>query len=123
MNRYESRPGFVIERIGELMFTPISKSGADFGPVVAQDFDVKVEYSYSPGYAGNLSGAFEDAEEPMPAELTIKAIKLDANVTFDGEGVSLTFERGYDLVALFSRIQIGTLEDKLLDGIEKGGAQ
>lgn len=117
MNSNDSRPGFVIERIGELLFTPTSKSGADFGPVVAQDFDVKVEYSYSPGHPGS------DVEEPAPPELVIKAIRADANVTFDGEGVSFTAQRGVDLMALFSRHQVGTLEDKLLDGIEKGGAQ
>lgn len=117
MNSNDSRPGFAIERIGELVFTPISKSGADFGAVVAQDFDVKVEYSYWPGYA-----AGESWEAVAPA-LAIKAIRADANVTFDGEGVSFTAKRGVDLMALFSRHQIGTLEDKLLDGIEKGGAQ
>lgn len=123
MSKYDSRPGFVIEKIGELIFKPTTTGGADFGAVVAQDFDVKVEYAYSPGHPGNLQGAFEDAVEPMQAELEIRAIRADAHVHFDGEGVAFTAYRGVDLIALFSRQQVAALEVKLLAGLEQGGAQ
>jgi hypothetical protein len=85
-----------------------------FAELVATEFSVKVEFSYTPGDAGQLHGRFEDAVEPTPAEVTIKAIKADASVHFDGDGVSLTAERNTDLLPLFSHYQIAALEDKLL---------
>lgn len=117
MDKYSSKPGFAIERIGELALRmkPTALGVTEsFATVVAADFDVKIEYRFTPGHAGKLDGPMEDAEEPESDELEIRAIKADANVHFDGDGMTATATRGTDLTALFSGLQITALEDKLL---------
>lgn len=78
----------------------------------AAEFEVEVEYRYSP---------FEPAthdEEAIPAELTIKAVRATANVHFEGDGWSVTAMRGTDLTELFSGAQLTALEDRILVEIE-----
>jgi hypothetical protein len=88
--------------------------------VYASEFEVEVKYDYLPGHPGNLSGRFEDAEEPMPAELTITAVVLTAAVTFEGDDCELRVKRGADLMGMFTGAQVSALEDRVLDMIEGG---
>jgi hypothetical protein len=114
----------VKEKIGELRIRCRSAHGlTEFADVVATDFDVKIEFSYTPGDEGKLDGRFEDAVEPSPPEIDIRAIRADAAVHFDGEGVRLTAERGTDLLELFSHTEIMVLEDRLLARAEAGSVE
>lgn len=123
-DKHSPRPGSAIERIGELSMNCKGSPAAASEPlatVVARDFDVKIEFTYTPGEPARLSGAFEDSCEGCAPELIIKAIKADAAVHFDGEeGISVTAARGTCLMPLFTGGQIGALADRLLDGAGKG---
>lgn len=85
-----------------------------FARLAAADFEVKIEFVYAPGGPGKLDGRFEDAVEPTPAAVEIRAIRAASNVLFDGDGVVLTACRGTDLLQLFTHAQISALEDRLL---------
>lgn len=85
-----------------------------FARLAAVDFEVKIEFVYTPGEPGKLDGPLEDAVEPIPAAVEIRAIRAASNVLFDGDGVVLTACRGTDLLQLFTHAQISALEDRLL---------
>lgn len=65
-----------------------------FDTMVAQEFDVDVEYV-----------AEGDAE--------VKAVKAAANVHFEGDSGSLTVLRGTDLLPLFAHRAVAELEDRI----------
>lgn len=98
-----------VERIGELhaVASPawlLSK----FATAVASDFDVSIAFTYKPG----------DFPSGDAAEIT--AIRTDASVHFDGDGIAITAARGSDLLPLFDRFQIAALEDRLLARVNAG---
>lgn len=117
----------VVEQIGELTLripatgnTQWSKE-PDFAELVATDFAVKVEFSYTPGDEPRSFGPPDTWDDGTPPEVIIKAIKADSNVHFDnGDGIALTAARGTDLLPLFSHSQLLALEDKLLARAEAG---
>lgn len=86
---------------------------------VASEFEVEVRYHYEPGHSGNLSGAFEDAEEPMPEYVSIKAVKASASVHFEGSECEVIVRRGTDLLPLFSGHEVTALEDRILKAIKE----
>lgn len=95
-------------------------SGETIDNATASEFDVEVEFDYTPGHPGNLSDRWEDAEEPIPDELEITAIKADSNVIFEGDDCTVTINRGTDLMKLFTGAQVSALEDRVLKMIESG---
>jgi hypothetical protein len=77
-----------------------------FDTAIASDFEVQVEYTYTPA----------DMEADQLAEVKIQAIKAAANVHFEGELVSTVARRGSDLLPLFSHYAITALSDAILAG-------
>lgn len=103
-----------VERIGELhvVASPawlLSK----FATAVASDFDVSIAFTYKPG-------DFPSGDFPSDDAAEITAIKTDASVHFDGDGIAITAARGSDLLPLFDRHQITALEDRLLARVNAG---
>lgn len=110
MSDHSPRPGFAIERIGELPMRLDSKPAPiEFATVMATDFDVQIDYKYTP----------ENREEDIDAALAILAIKADAGVHFDSEHTSVIVSRGTDLMPLFSHYQVEHLRDKLLEQLKR----
>lgn len=96
----------------------------DFAELVATEFSVNIEFSYTPADAPRSFGHPDTWDDGAPAELCIHAIKADANVHFDNDdGISLTAARGTDLLPLFSHTQLAALEDKLLARAEAGSVE
>lgn len=89
---------------------------------VACDFEVEVEFDYSPGWSDpRMGGAMEDGEPPIDPELTITAIKASDNVHFDGEHATTVLKHGTDLMPLFTGAQVTALEDQIYKAIQAGG--
>lgn len=86
---------------------------------VARDFEVEVEYSYQPGLPNQIHGAMEDAEEGYDEELSIKAVKTTAALHFVCESGEVVFNRGTNLIALFSHVEMCCLEDRVLAEIKE----
>jgi AAA+ superfamily predicted ATPase len=82
-----------------------------FDTAIASDFEVEVEYHYTPA----------DEEADQQAEVKIKAIKASSNVHFEGDLVSTVVRRGSDLMPLFSHHAITELTDRLLAHEKEGG--
>lgn len=108
--------------IGELAVKVRSAdlASAEFDTAIASDFEVEVEFTYTPGHPGNLSGHWDMAEEPIPDDLTIHAIKASVNVRFEGDHVSTIVRRGSDLKPMFTSREITAIEDQLIEMMEAG---
>lgn len=85
----------------------------------AFDFEVEVEYSYQPGLPNQIHGAFENAEEGYDEELSIKAVKNTAALHFVCEFGEVVFNRGANIIALFSHVEMCSLEDRVLAEIKQ----
>lgn len=122
LNKYRSSKSSTTVTIGELYLhiKSCDASALILDTAVACEFEVEIEYTYTPGYEGNTTGRWEDAEEGVGPELTIDAIKASANVIFAGDASDLTIKRGTDLMAMFTGAQISKLEDEVLAMIEAG---
>lgn len=108
--------------IGELTSKTCSTdlASAEFDSGIASDFEVEVEFDYTPGHPGNLSGHWDMAEEPIRASVEISAIKANANVHFEGDVTTTIARRGADLLPLFSNREVTALEDLLMVMVETG---
>lgn len=116
MSQYKSARLSRTMTIGELSVKIVAAGlgGEAVDTAVASEFDVEVDYTYSPGHAGNLSGRFEDAEEPLDPECDITAIKASANIHFEGDQCEITIKRGTNMMKLFTGAQIDKLTDEIL---------
>lgn len=92
----------------------LGASGETIDVLVAKDVEVMVEYTYEAGHPGRTSGAFEDAEEPMPPEATIHAIKCSEAFFFKGEGMSLLVDPGRDIMEAVAEVEIEKLEEEII---------
>jgi hypothetical protein len=121
MKDYRSTAHSRTMTIGELMVDVVGTGlgGARFDTALASEFDVEVEFEYTPGYEGRLTGPMDMAEEPVSPECEITGIKASANVHFEGDVADVTIKRGADLMPLFSGAQIDKLTDEILLAIER----
>ncbi|MEX5385681.1 hypothetical protein WCE10_21905, partial [Cronobacter muytjensii] len=75
---------------------------------------------YTPGHPGNLSGRWEDAEEPISPTVEISTVKTVAALHFYGQDSEVIIKRGADIKDLFSGREITALEDRIYAAIERG---
>lgn len=108
--------------IGELAVKVRSADLAsqELDTAIASDFDVEVEFDYTPGHPGRTTGHWDMAEEPISPSVKIGAIKATANVHFSGDVTDVLVRRGSDLLALLSNREVTALEDQLMQMIEAG---
>lgn len=120
MKNYQSIKGSTTLTIGELALRLKSTSvvAETIDTAVASEFDVEVEYTYTPGYEGNLSGRWEDAEESIDSTVEIGAVKASASIHFEGDESDVTIKRGTDITKLFGSTEIGALEDRVMAEIK-----
>lgn len=102
-------------KVGE-MTIQLHAAGCEFDSATAWDFAVLVDFSYAPGEEGRgLFMSLECADDGVPAELNITAIRAASRINFLAElGVSVRIEPGHDITALFTRHQIDAFEEQLL---------
>lgn len=120
MKNYSSIKGSTTLTIGELALRLKSTSvvAETIDTAVASEFDVEVSYTYTPGYEGNTTGRWEDAEESVDSTVEIGAIRLTASTHFEGDESDVTLKRGTDITKLFSSLEIGALEDQVMAEIK-----
>lgn len=114
-----------VEQIGELklVINSVDKISKLAEPV-ATEFNVSVEFSYTPGYSGKLDGPMEDAEEPLAPQVDIMAIRLVADTHFDSEeGYASTVRRNTDILEAFTHVQLVQMVDRLLARAAAGGVE
>lgn len=85
---------------------------------VAADFEVEVDFTYTPGHEGNTWGRWEDAEEPISPTVEIHAVKTEAALHFEGDHAEVIIKRGTDIKDLFSGREITALEDRIYAEIQ-----
>lgn len=106
---------WIIEELKVILATKGSFECAAFETVLAADVPVTLEYDYRAGVpARNMHLAMEDAEEEIPAELTITAAKATTYVFLDGDSDErLSLPPGYDVWKLVGRLDAQAIEDEL----------
>lgn len=75
---------------------------------------IDVEYECKPGQRAILNRAPEDCQPGEPDSVAIWSIKIAAPMTFEAEGITTTFDAGYDIFHLLSKHRVEQLEDEIL---------
>lgn len=84
------------------------------------DVGVTVEFGYTPGHPGRTWGRMEDAEEPIPAEIEIRAVRPALQVFIDtGEYAQIVLDAGADIRDLMTSDQLDDIEAELDKRIER----
>lgn len=114
-----------VEQIAELPLVIISKDRISrLATPVATEFNVRIHFSYTPGFEGKLVGRWEDAEEPVAPQVELVAIRLEADTHFDSEeGYAATVKRGTDIREAFTHVQLDQLADKMLARVAAGSVE
>lgn len=110
----KSSKSIVDHKLDEL-HVELSAHGVKFDKATAYNVPVKLHITYSPGApARGMHGAMEDAEEAIPAEISIDSIVLVRCESLLSDGMAVELNVGDDVKRLLDRHEIEAIEENLL---------
>lgn len=87
---------------------PLGANGRAIGTLVAHNVQAIVDFSHSPAEPAR------GMDDGCPAEVAIRAIRLVRDTQFDGDGMHLVVDAGYDLLELLPEREVEQMEDMLI---------
>lgn len=100
----------------DLLSVVLTVAGKEVFTAEESNVGVTVDFDYTPGHPGRTWGSMERAEEPIPSEITITAIRPVLQVFIEtGEGATLMLDAGRDLQDLLTDDQIADIRKELFE--------